>query len=455
MSALTNIVSKELRELLTPGTILSVVVVVVMLGILGTALSGEVESTATPSDIGIVYDDTGMYSEQMQDDLAYGYAAVYGTTTDAATDHMIYLTVAETDSDAILQAITDRGLAYVIVIPSALSANIAVEQTTSASVYYIYENSGLFDDVSSSAANSVVYYAANQLSQQLTGEITGEAAAAFLAAPLAASGGTYTQINGTLYSDIAPSTISTSMMSQTLMVPLIVMIVIIMVGSVVISSMGSEKENKTLETLLTVPIRRTTIVTGKLLAAAICGLIYGIAYMIGMLLYMRGLTTATTLDGTADLAAFGLTMTGTDWILLMVLLFLAIFAALGICMILGAFTKNYKMAQTMIMPVSILAIIPMFVFMFMSWDGLGTVGQALMFLIPFTHPMMAMNNLIFGNYTLIAAGAAYLVVFDVIMIWLTVRIYNSDILITGIDQTKTARTLKRLFGKKKHHDDEQ
>ena len=138
----------------------------------------------------------------------------------------------------------------------------------------------------------------------------------------------------------------------------------------------------------------------------------------------------------------------------MVLLFLAIGSALGICMILGAFTKNYKMAQTMTMPISFLAIIPMFVMMFASWDSLPAVFQAVMFAIPFTHPMMAMNNLMFGNYTLVFEGIIYLVVFDLVMVWLTVKVYNSDILITGLDQTKFMRKLNKVFNKKRKEDND-
>ena len=256
----------------------------------------------------------------------------------------------------------------------------------------------------------------------------------------------HTYVNGTIYSDVTPYALSSSMTSQSMMIPLVVMIVILMVGSVVISSMGSEKENKTLETLLTMPIKRTTIISGKLLAAAIVGLVYGVAYMIGMMFYTTGLTVGST---SVNLSEYGLALDAVDWILLMLILFLAIFSALGICMILGAFTKNYKMAQQMTMPISFLAIIPMFVFMFMSWDSMPLIGQALLFLIPFAHPMMAMTNLMFGDMTLIFGGIAYLLIFDAVMILITVKIYNSDILITGLDQTKFMKTLNKMFKIKK------
>jgi ABC-2 type transport system permease protein len=211
--------------------------------------------------------------------------------------------------------------------------------------------------------------------------------------------------------------------------------------------MGSEKENKTLETLLTLPMSRTTIVSGKLLAAAFVGLIYGMAYMVGMSFYVGGIMGSA---GGVDLKDYGLSIGLVDWALIAIMIFLAIFCALGICMILGAFTKNFKASQTMILPISILAMIPMFITMFSSWNDLPGVAQAILFAIPFSHPMMVMNNLMFGDMTLVFAGIAYLVVFTIVIIMITVRLYKSDILLTGIGQTKAAKVSKAFLqrGKK-------
>ncbi len=76
------------------------------------------------------------------------------------------------------------------------------------------------------------------------------------------------------------------------------------------------------------------------------------------------------------------------------------------------------------------------------------VGKAFIFAIPFSHPMMAMDNLMFGNMLLVLEGIVYLLVFDIIMILITVRIYNSDILITGLDQSKFLGRLTAKFSKK-------
>ncbi len=130
---------------------------------------------------------------------------------------------------------------------------------------------------------------------------------------------TYTLINGKVYTNVTPAVIQSSQMGQSLMIPIIVMLVISMVGSIVITSMGTEKENKTLETLLTMPVRRTTVVTGKLLSAVIMGLFYGVCYLVGMMFYSHGMTSGMS---SVNLNDYGLGMTPVGWIILFVVLFL-------------------------------------------------------------------------------------------------------------------------------------
>ena len=66
--------------------------------------------------------------------------------------------------------------------------------------------------------------------------------------------------------------------------------IIIYSSQMVITTVAMEKQNKTLETLLTVPIKRTSIVTTKMLAAGIVGLASAVIYMFGFKSYMGGIT---------------------------------------------------------------------------------------------------------------------------------------------------------------------
>lgn len=450
MSDITNIVRKEIRELLTPGSVISVLIMVLLFAGIGGIIGGEVESAQEMPEFILVGDDeswtvdVGGGQWNLHDTLR----SYYGENADE------YIHTVDVD-DLIVDGqirfgelnslMGEYGVTSALMVPSTFAEDIRNGRQAVVYQYYIYEPSGMFGSISSTVLSSVVSLLGSDLSKALIGSASGQDPA-FLLNPIGSGNDQiYTDIDGTAHAGVTPMQIANQVSSQTMMIPIIIMIIIMMVGSIVISSMGSEKENKTLETLLTLPIKRTSIVTGKIVAAAIVGLVYGLAYMIGMSFYMGSLMDPTLMGSGVDMASLGLALDVTDYALIMVSMFLAIVCALGICMILGAFAKNYKSAQTMTAPISILALIPMFIVMFTGWYGAGTALQVVTFAIPFSHPMMAMQALMYNDLTLVLGGIAYMAVFAVSTILITVRLYNSDILITGLGQNKY---VQKLSGKR-------
>lgn len=441
MSHLTGIIRKEVRELLTPGSVISVLVMVVLFAGLGGLISGEVENAAQLPSFGLIVEEDGDYHDGWNPyDVLCQY---YGSSSDKI---VLMESGYSDDASSIIEEMESKGLVSVMALPDAaeFSQAIASNQQVPVKQYYLYEPTGMFGTVSSSLLSSAINYLNSSLTQVLITESDSGLDYTFVMNPLTSGTSDIgTVVDGEVHQGITPYDISSEVSGQTLMIPLVIMIIIMMVGSIVISSMGSEKENKTLETLLTMPIKRTSIVSGKIIAAAIVGLVYGLAYMVGMSIYMGAMTGSIAGSNSVDLNDLGMALSLSDWALVMVSMFLAIVCALGICMVLGAFAKNYKSAQTMTMPLSILAMIPMFIIMFTGWYGAGSVLQFITFIIPFSHPMMAMQALMYGDMTLVLGGIVYMAVFAIVSILITVRLYNSDILITGLGQNKYIQTLTR------------
>ncbi len=445
MNHIYNIIRKELKELLTVGSVLSVLIMVVLFAGLGGLIGGEVDKAQATPVFGIANSENGhidgtidgiQLNWDAKDILVKSYAKIVGEEN--VGDYIIDL--GNITKDQMIDAMNDNGITSAIYIDGNFSADILEKHQGSILEYYIYEPSGMFGSVSSTVLSSIVSGLNNSLSMTILENKLGSSDYQFCVTPIESGGNNInTIVNGTAHSNVTPYEISNEISSKTMMIPIIIMIIIMMVGSIVISSMGSEKENKTLETLLTLPIKRTTIVTGKIIAAAIVGLVYGLAYMAGMSIYMGALMDTTSTGINLDDLGLGLGI--TDYALIMISMFLSIICALGICMILGAFAKNYKSAQTMTMPLSILAMIPMFVIMFSGWYGSGLGIQAILFAIPFSHPMISMQALMYNDFTLVFSGIAYMFVFAVVTIIITVKLYGSDILVTGLGQNKLYQKL--------------
>jgi len=203
--------------------------------------------------------------------------------------------------------------------------------------------------------------------------------------------------------------------------------------------MALEKENKTLETLLTLPVKRVSIIAGKIIASALIGLILAIIYIFGLGYYM----SSFQISGEIDIISLGLVLSPMDLLLLGISVFVTLIAALSLCMLLGTMAKNYKSAQTLTFPVTILALVPMFMIMVKDFDTLPLALKGFLFGIPFSHPMMAPRALIFNDYLLVISGIIYVSIFALIMIILAVWVFRTDRLLTGSTKRRKISNFKK------------
>ncbi|HYM40594.1 MAG TPA: ABC transporter permease [Thermoplasmata archaeon] len=408
MSALTNIVRKELRELLTLTVILPIVVMALLFGSLGTAIGNVAQQAQAKPTIAVVPMDRGALGNLSLQVLAAGAKFAYnGTSVDEG-----------------LQAAQANNGVAVLYFPSNFTSSILGGNRGQVEIYWVMRGAGILDSISSGSVEALLSSVSKAISMYLIG--TGVPVPAnVVLAPTNRTDTTY--FHGVVMTGVSPSVLGNMLASQSTFVPVIIMMIILMAGSMVITSMGMEKENKTLETLLTLPVGRGAIVAGKLIASAVIGLFMAGIYMVGFSYYIGGLSASAPVN----LASYGLTLTPIDYILLGVSVFAALFAALALCMVLGTFAKNYKAAQTLTMPVTALAMLPMFMTMFWDYNTLPAAAQAIVFAIPFSHPMMAMRSLMFKDYAFVLMGIGYSFAFAVVMILIAIWIFRTDRLLTG------------------------
>ncbi|HHH78384.1 MAG: ABC transporter permease [Thermoplasmata archaeon] len=413
MNHLLNIIRKEVRELLTPATFVPIIVMAIIFGSMGNMIGGAAEEAKEKPVMGIINMDNGTFSS-IVNTTVYNMSKVAYAGTSGNVDEGIEEGVG---------VLKEKGGTALIVVPSNFSERIENNLPGKIEVYWIMKGAGIMDSISSGVVEAILQEANRRISMELMEK--GNVNATFALSPTARNETTI--FKGKEMQGISPGTISAMLSSQSTMVPIIIMIIIMMAGGMVISSMGMEKENKTLETLLTLPVKRSSIVAGKIAGSAIVGLVMAAIYMVGFRYYL----SSFQFSGNVNLADYGLVLDSWDYLLVGTSLFLALTAALSLCMVLGTFAKNYKSAQTLTVPVSVLALIPMIMIMFKDFDTLPPVLRAILFAIPFSHPMMAVRALLFGDYMLVISGIAYVSVFALAMIAIAVRIFKTDRLLTG------------------------
>jgi len=409
-----NIIKKEFKELFTLSTLLPIVVVAIVFGFVGQSIGNIGETMEEKPVIGIVDMDDGDFSDIAMSVLTEKAEVIYNGG----------------DAEEGLEEIREENGVALLVIHENFSQNIYANQPGEIEIYWIMRGAGMMDSISSGVVEGLIRAVNHEISSKLIQQDSSFDPALVLAPTQRVE---TTFFKGKEIAGLSSSQLGNMLMSQSIVIPIVVMMLIIVAGASVISSMGLEKENKTLETLLTLPVRRSHIVIGKIVGSALVGMIMAAIYMIGFSRYMSSLQISDI-----NLSDFGLALGMQDYLLVGISLFAALLAGLSLCIVLGTFAKNYRSAQALIFPIIALAMISMFITLFKDFDTIPAVLRILVFAIPFSHPMMAMRALMMDNYSLVIGGIAYAAVFTAAMIAVAVRIFNSDRLLTGSVRKRAA-----------------
>ena len=242
---------------------------------------------------------------------------------------------------------------------------------------------------------------------------------------------------------ISPSLIIAATQMSNMFLPIMVFVLVLYSSQMILNAVATEKIDKTLETLLSAPVSRLSVLTAKMLAAGVVAGINAIVYMFGMDRMTSSVSnlTSNTVDNLDEmLKNLGLTLSVGDYVLVGVQMFLTILITLSISLVLGALAKDMKSTQSYILPVMVMAMIPYMLSMFVDITTLTPALKYAVYAIPFTHTFMATQNVMFGNTTLYWAGLAYQLVLLILCMGFAVRVFTSDKIFT----------MTLSFGKKKH-----
>lgn len=239
---------------------------------------------------------------------------------------------------------------------------------------------------------------------------------------------------------ISQDSIMSKIMMQNMLLPIIVFVLIMMTSQMLMSAISNEKIDKTLETLLSAPVSRLSVIGAKMLAAAVVALLNAAVYMVAFSTFVSGATDEVTQSvseaaGTSitvdqALEQLGLNLGAVDYILIGVQLFFTIMICLSVSIMLGALIDDAKNVQNMLMPIMLCAMVPYIISMLADINSLPMIFRVIVYAIPFTHTFTAVPNLMFGNNMLFIGGLIYQIIVFLICIFFALRLFMSDKLLT-------------------------
>ncbi len=429
-----NLLKKELSEIITVQMIATMGVLIVVFMMMGNLMSGAIDSVvedATNPKINICdLDDT-----ELTDSLINGLK-------DAGAE----ITEISVNSDNYAAVLKENKIKNLIIIPDGFTESVENKEKPKLISVSKMESAATLANITNdnSGAASFINNCVTNIVAQQTGMSMEDID--LITNPIEVDENT---VVADKTANISISAITAKLTSQSSMLPIVLFVLIMLTSQSLITSVSNEKIDKTLETLLSAPVSRVSIITAKMLAAAIAALLNAVVMMVGFLVFMKDITNGVTeqlgevvsetLSVDKALDVLGLNLSVGQYILVGIQFFVTMMICLSVSIILGSLVNDAKSAQTAILPITIIVMFPYVITLLTDVNALSTVPRILINAIPFTHSFTAMSNLMFGNVKMFAIGLGYQILVFAVCLFIALKLFKSDKILT----------LSLNFGKKK------
>lgn len=406
---------KEFKELLTKQLLIPIIIMVFFFSFIGRLMKGEMKKATVPKPIIVADYDHSALSNYIK--------------TSLGTKNIIVKEMSGNIETLVLEA-KKSNIGTILVLPESLEIKFKSMQRPVIPIYSLLNSLSPFSDIGSTSLKMALSVINESLGVQMIKNIKPDAPISTIKQPMS-SIDYVSYKNQIIQAD--PIQIKDNIRVQNVFLPVILLMVIIYISQMIAAAMGQEKENKTLETLLTFPVSRFKILIGKMLGAAAVAILLSAVFLFGMKFYMTPITqigssSATTLAKTSVTIGPSQTL---FYAITTLSLFLSILCAASLATLLTMFATDAKQAQTIVMPINILVIFPYFIAMVLDINTLSAGLKVLLYIIPFTYPFLMSQALFFNQTALIVGGMVYMVIFAIVVTAIAAKIFSSDRILTA------------------------
>jgi len=418
VNSLLNLVVKEIKELLKdPKILLGVVLMpLIIFPLMGSAMN--VSTTA-------VEQSTKRMSIALMD-LDHGHKAE-DLVLSIKTYNISVQAIEGMSVDDALTQVQGGDFTALVIIPQGFNMNLSSGRKARLDTYTVLRSISVSEGVVPSVAIAPIQSYERGLIDQAVKQAFPDRDPDTVLNPLDIA--SYVSFRGRTV-EASPALLQGILMSQSFGFPMVIMLLLISSMQTVATSISVKKEEKTLETLLTLPVGRLSILTRKLAGSVIVAAVGAATSLIGVSFYTSSIVGAAGMSG-VDLMSLGLAPTPMALVLLGVMMFVTIVSALALAICVATFADNVRSAQSLVGPLSVLVILPSLMLMFADISILPPMFQAVMYAVPYMHSILASKAAFMGDYTTMLVSIAYISLFIVAILYVTARIFTTERIITA------------------------
>ena len=393
LKGFTTILVKELKELMRDPKILvgMIVLPLVIFPVMGLVLGYAVESAqeqALKATLLVVDNDNGAWSDAFVTYMNSSMNVVVINNT--------------SPQDVVNQDLLGYyNCSMFLEIPSGFSANLTrhdageLNVTGTVGVYNVFTGGGgIFSSIGGSSVSVLVQGFNRAVAPDLV-----------LTSPS-------TIIKGQIQEGVDASVLSSLMLSQSIALPITIMIMLTYSMQIAATSVAMEKEEKTLETLLTVPVDRFAILMGKVSSTIIVAGVASITVLVGYTYMLGSISFGVmgSLGPGVDLAALGL---------------------VPLAVVMSAFSENVRGAQALVGYIYPLIFLPSMALIYLDIKSLPLAVQAVFYAIPYSHPIIASQAVVTGDYLIVVLGIIYVAAFTIGIMYVASRLFATEKILTA------------------------
>ena len=419
LKGLGNIVVKEVKEMardprILLGMILAPLIIFPLMGFMFRTSTEAVQESLRTMSIGVAnFDHDGSAAQNLTAYLqSYGNVRLQNMTAPSVSE--------------IAALAQESNVTAVIIIPEGFSKSINENQSGQLQIYGVFRGGG----IAGSAGFSVVQSMINSYIRELTLQTVKQEFPQnpdFVLNPVNVTQGSVVQSKPV---DVAPTTLFSIVQTQFIGLPLAMFMLIILAMQLAATSVAAEKEEKTLETLMSLPLNRFTLLIGKLAGSTIIAAIGAVATIVGVIYYIGSFTFGGPAQASVDLSAIGLTPSPIGYVILGVSVFMSLLCALAVAVVVSVFAEDVRGAQSLLGFVYTPLVLPMFVLMFADINTLPFALRIFLLALPFTHPVLASQAMMIGDYLTPVLGIVYVAAFTLVIMYAASRIFATEKILT-------------------------
>ena len=416
--SLSILMKKEIKEMLRDPKILlgMILMPLIVFPIMGAAINistSAVEKSMRSATLAVMKLDQGV----MADGLISAFKAL----------NVSLLEIQASTVEEAIENLQKANITTLIVIPQGFTENLTAGLKGELDVYAIIRSISLSEGAKASAANIPISIYEKILVRQAIKQAFPDREPENVLDPITVK--SFVMFKGRLL-NVSPDFLQGVFMSQSFGFPMVIMLLLISAMQIAATSISIEKEEKTLETLLTLPVGRLSILAGKLAGSVVVAAAGALAAMIGVNFYTSSIFSFVPADS-VDLAALGLALSSFAYFLVGVTMFVTIISALALAICIAVFSENVREAQSLIGPFSLLVILPSLILMFADIDVLPFYFQIILYLMPYTHSILAFKAAFIGDYFTMLRSIAYISLFTLIVLYIAAKIFTTEKVITA------------------------